>query len=112
MTGNPNETLALDTGSFGTRLENVAATWSSSFASLLDASPLNVGMVVVVGWRGTGRASKMVILGFAFPLDTSVGLWTSRTAITGSEATEKKERVLSISGGTFNCRVLLIQRMI
>ena len=50
--GKPDEPLALDTGSFGTRLEHVAATGASSFASLLVASPLNVGMVVVVGWRG------------------------------------------------------------
>ena len=70
---------------------HVAATGASSFAFLLDASPLNVGtVVVVVGWKGIGRASKMVMLGFAFPLDTSVGLWTSRTAITASEAKQTK----------------------
>ena len=46
--GNPDEPLALDTGSFGTRLEHVAASGASSFAFLLDASPLNVGTVMVV----------------------------------------------------------------
>ena len=41
VNGNLDDPLALDT-----RLEQVGATWSSSFASVLDASPLNVGMVV------------------------------------------------------------------
>ena len=60
-----------------------------SFASLLDASLMNVGMVVVVRWKGIGRASKMVTLGFAFPLEARVVLWTSRIAITASEANRK-----------------------
>ena len=65
--GNLDDALALDT-----RLEHVGATGASSVASVLDASPLNVGMVVAVGWRWTGRASKMVMLDFAFrSLDVS-----------------------------------------
>ena len=84
--GNLDDPLALDT-----RLENVGATGASPFASVLDASPLNVGMEEVVRWKGIGRASKMVNLGFAFPLETRVVLWTSRIAITASEATEKTE---------------------
>ena len=67
--GNLDDPLALDT-----RLEHVGPTGASSFASVLDASPLIVGMVVAVGWRRTGRAPKMVTLGFAFPLETSVVL--------------------------------------
>ena len=39
--GNPDDPLALDT-----RLEHVGATGASSSASVLDASPLNVVMVV------------------------------------------------------------------
>ena len=67
--GNLGDPLALDT-----RLEHVGAIGASSFASVLDASPLTVGMVQVVRWKGTGRTSKMVNLGFAFPLETSVVL--------------------------------------
>ena len=67
--GNLDDPLALDT-----RLEQVIATGASSFASVLDTSPLNVGMVEVVRWKGIGRASKMVMLDFAFPLETGVAL--------------------------------------
>ena len=86
--GNLDDPLALDT-----RLENVGATEASSFASVLDASPLNVGMVVVVGWKGIGRAWKMVMFDFAFPLETRVALWTSRTAITGGRCKKIREGI-------------------
>ena len=50
-----------------------------------------VGCVTFHRWDGggIGRASKMVILGFAFPLETSVVLWTTRIAITACEANRK-----------------------
>ena len=83
--GNLDDPLALDT-----LLEHVGATGASSFASVLDASLLNVGMVEVVRWKGIGRA-KVVMLDFAFPLEARVALWTFRTAITASEATEKRK---------------------
>ena len=69
---------------------------------------MNVGVVEVVGWKGIGRASKTVMLDFAFPLETRVALWTSRMAITGGRGNRKTKRVLSISGGTFSSRVSLI----
>ena len=54
---------------------------------------ISVGCFTFERWDGggIGRASKMVTLGFAFPLEASVVLWTSRTAITASEATEKRK---------------------
>ena len=64
--------------------------------------------MVVVGQEG---ASHMVILGFAFPLEA--GSFFGHLAWRQQEAeAHKNERVLSIRGGTFNSRVLLIQRMI
>ena len=87
--GNLDDPLALDT-----LLEHVGATGASSFAFVLDASPLNVGMVEVVRWKGIGRASKMVMLDFAFPLETRVALWTSRTAaITGGRCKKIREGI-------------------
>ena len=53
--GNADDPLALDT-----RLEHVGATGASSFAPVLDASLLNVGMVEVLRWKGTGRASTQM----------------------------------------------------
>ena len=52
-----------------------------------------VGCFTFERWDGDGigRASKMVNLGFAFPLEARVVLWTSRIAITASEATEKRK---------------------
>ena len=102
--GNLDDPLALDT-----LLEHVGATGASSFAFVLDASPLNVGMVEVVRWKGIGRASKMVMLDFAFPLETRVALWTSRTAITGGRC-KKYGRVLSCRASLISMRCWILPK--
>ena len=59
--GNLDDPLALETC-----LEHVGATERVLLHPCWMLHLLNVGMVVVAGWRGTGRASKMVTLDFAF----------------------------------------------
>ena len=55
---------------------------------------ISVGCFTCERWDGCGgvigRASHMVILGFAFPLETRVVVWTSRKAITASEGTKPR----------------------
>ena len=55
---------------------------------------ISVGCFIFDRWDGgcggIGRASHMVILVFAFPLAARVVLWTSRMAITASEAKQTK----------------------